>query len=290
MKLDFVLRNRKRELHDCWDPCTPMSCILKVLGKGSSGTVWLVQPPDRSDSTLYAIKSASQTWQHCDVRTEETLLAQSRHECIVRSFGSILDRRHRKAYMAQEACLGGDLSQLLRQEGRLPEGLARTFTACITSAIGYLHSQHIMYRDLKPENLVLDQRGLLKLVDFGLAKTTAEPAHTLCGTPEYVAPEMIERRGHGPEVDWWGLGVVLYEMLHGHTPFNGPDQSEAGLPASRVDLFARVTNPFFKVTYDTTLSKPVLSFMKRLLRRKVESRLGHLGVAAVQEVNSSHHC
>ena len=77
-----------------------------------------------------------------------------------------------------------------------------------------------MYRDLKPDNLVLDARGLLKLVDFGLAKSSAAESYTLCGTPEYLSPEMVMVQGHGPAVDWWALGIVAYEMTHGYTPFS----------------------------------------------------------------------
>lgn len=165
-----------------------------------------------------------------DPRTEELLIARSRHDFIVRSFGSHVDVRNRKTYLMTEACLGGDLGHLLRRaaslqtgavgcggaggasadgsaadrrRGRLPVELVRSFCLCIVSALSYLHSQRIMYRDLKPDNLVLDSRGLLKLVDFGLAKNSEEPSYTLCGTPEYLAPEIVMVQGHGPAVDWW---------------------------------------------------------------------------------------
>jgi serine/threonine protein kinase len=190
-----------------------------------------------------------------DPRTEELLIARSRHDFIVRSFGSHVDVRNRKTYLMTEACLGGDLGNLLRRaariqagtvscnggngcsggggcnncgncsvcgacgdgdgcgayaddpdstcrRGRLPVELVRSFCLCITSALSYLHSQRIMYRDLKPDNLVLDSRGLLKLVDFGLAKSSEQMSYTLCGTPEYLAPEMVMVQGHGPAVDW----------------------------------------------------------------------------------------
>jgi len=108
--------------------------------------------------------------------------------------------------------------------GSLHETSARFYAACVCSAFVYLHDKKIVYRDLKPENLMLDSHGYCKVVDFGFAKVITERTATFCGTPEYVAPEIIAGTGHGMPVDWWMLGILLYEMLVGTSPFVADDQ------------------------------------------------------------------
>jgi serine/threonine protein kinase len=93
------------------------------------------------------------------------------------------------------------------------------YAATVTSVLGFLHRRNIVYRDLKPENLVLDAQGYLRVVDFGFAKVVSDKTYTLCGTPEYIAPEMVTGKGHGRGVDYWALGVLTYEMLAGYSPF-----------------------------------------------------------------------
>jgi serine/threonine protein kinase len=128
--------------------------------------------------------------------------------------------------MALEICLGGELFSLLRLAGRLEEGHARFYSAIVVSAFSYLHERYICHRDLKPENLLFDNEGYLKLVDMGFAKVVRERTWTLCGTPEYLAPEIIGNKGHNSAVDWWTLGVLLFEMVSGYPPFAGTDQMD----------------------------------------------------------------
>ena len=113
----------------------------------------------------------------------------------------------------------GELFTHLRKEDRFPEARCRFYAAQVALALEYLHQKRIVHRDLKPENLLLDTRGYIKLADFGFAKFVEERTYTMCGTPEYTAPETIERAGHGLAVDWWALGVLTYEMCCGYTPF-----------------------------------------------------------------------
>ena len=106
-----------------------------------------------------------------------------------------------------------------RTLGRIPADEARFYAACVLDAFDYLHGLHIIYRDLKPENLLIDAEGYLKLVDFGFAKFCPDRTYTVCGTPEYLAPELVLGRAHDKGVDYWAVGVLLFEMVAGYSPF-----------------------------------------------------------------------
>ena len=116
------------------------------------------------------------------------------------------------------AC-GGELFTLLRREGRFSNDVGLFFAVEIILAFEYLHSSNIAYRDLKPENLLIDRDGHVKITDFGFAKEVPDRTFTLCGTPEYLAPEILQEVGHAFPVDWWALGILTYEMIVGFPPF-----------------------------------------------------------------------
>jgi serine/threonine protein kinase len=118
---------------------------------------------------------------------------------------------------------GGELFTYLRNVGQLESGHARFYAAQVALMFEYLHSKNIVYRDLKPENLLIAQDGHLRLTDFGFAKVLEGRTYTLCGTPEYLAPEILLNKGHGKPVDWWTLGILIYEMLAGIDPFSDED-------------------------------------------------------------------
>ena len=118
-----------------------------------------------------------------------------------------------------ELVIGGEIFTHLRNSGRFSNETSRNYVAQVTLALSYLHEQDIIYRDLKPENLLLDEKGYVKMVDFGFAKHVRDRTWTLCGTPEYLAPEIIQSKGHGKAADWWSLGVLIYEFLAGYPPF-----------------------------------------------------------------------
>lgn len=121
--------------------------------------------------------------------------------------------------MLLEYVVGGELFSHLRRAGRFSNEVTRFFAAEIVLAVEYMHSRDVIYRDLKPENLLLDKDGHIKITDFGFAKRVEERTWTLCGTPEYLAPEIIQSKGHGKPVDWWALGILIFEMLAGYPPF-----------------------------------------------------------------------
>ncbi len=128
-----------------------------------------------------------------------------------------------------EVVQGGELFNRLQTSatpGRVSAAEARFYGACVLDALTYLHGFNVVYRDLKPENLLIDAAGYLKLVDFGFAKVITDRSLTTCGTPEYLAPEMLLMKGHNAGVDWWALGILLFEMVAGFSPFHDPVASD----------------------------------------------------------------
>ena len=119
---------------------------------------------------------------------------------------------------------GGELWQYLSEvpQYRIPENHAKFYTLNIAIGIGHLHSKNVIYRDLKPDNVLIDEQGYLHITDFGLSKFhgSDEVAHTVLGTPDYIAPDILKRKGYSLEVDWWSLGIITYEMIVGRTPFH----------------------------------------------------------------------
>jgi len=151
------------------------------------------------------------------IKSEKSILSQINHPFIVVLYASFQDENN--LFMLMEYIIGGELFSQLRKVGRFSNDTSRFYAAEIVLALEYLHSKNIVYRDLKPENLLIDKDGHMKITDFGFAKVVEDRTWTLCGTPEYLAPEIIQSKGHGKAVDWWALGILIYEMLAGYPPF-----------------------------------------------------------------------
>ena len=126
-------------------------------------------------------------------------------------------------YFILEYVPGGELFSLLRINGSFPLSQVKFYASQITIVIEYLHSKSIILRDLKPENILINLNGYIKITDFGCSKKIDGKTYTLCGTPEYLAPEVILNRGHSKPLDWWSLGIIIYEMTVGIDPFNDED-------------------------------------------------------------------
>jgi len=193
---------------------------LKTLGTGTFGRVYLVQ--HKLSKKYFAMKVLKKSEvvrlkQVEHVNSERNILGQLSHPFIVKLYQSF--QNEQSLYMLLEYVIGGELFSHLRKAGRFTNEVTRFYAAEIVSAIEYMHSFDIVYRDLKPENLLLDYSGHIKITDFGFAKRVEDRTWTLCGTPEYLAPEIIQSKGHGKAVDWWSLGILIYEMLAGFPPF-----------------------------------------------------------------------
>jgi len=171
-----------------------------------------------------------------------------------------------KLYLVMDYMSGGELFFHLKREGVFSEDRARIYAAEIASALGHLHSKKIIYRDLKPENILLDSEGHIRLTDFGLAKEAMDArghTNTFCGTPEYLAPEILLNKGHGKAVDWWSLGTLLYEMLAGLPPFYSENLNE---------MYKNILEA--GLTFPEEIGPAGQELLKGLLDRNPETRLG----------------
>jgi len=160
---------------------------------------------------------------------------------------------------------GGELFFHLKKEGRFPEIRVKFYAAEIVCAMAHLHSLQVVYRDLKPENILIDMEGHICITDFGLSKEIKpeEGTHTFCGTPEYLAPEVLKGQGHGTAVDWWSLGTLIYEMLTGLPPFYSQNINI---------MYQKILNG--ELRFPSYVSPDAQSLLEGLLTRDVEKRLG----------------
>ncbi|GAB0095615.1 Non-specific serine/threonine protein kinase [Sergentomyia squamirostris] len=252
--------------------------FLKVLGKGTFGKVILCR--EKATAKLYAIKILKkeviiQKDEVAHTLTENRVLRTTNHPFLI-SLKYSFQTADRLCFVMQYVN-GGELFFHLSRERVFSEDRTRFYGAEIISALGYLHSQGIIYRDLKLENLLLDKDGHIKIADFGLCKediTYGRTTKTFCGTPEYLAPEVLEDNDYGRAVDWWGTGVVMYEMICGRLPFYNRDHDV---------LFALILME--EVRFPRSISQEARNLLTKLLAKIPSERLGG-GPDDVKEIQS----
>ncbi|XP_064625449.1 serine/threonine-protein kinase Sgk1-like [Lineus longissimus] len=240
----------------------------KVIGKGSFGKVFLAT--QKSDERVFAVKVLQKKaiLKRNEVKhimaERNVLLKNLKHPFLVGLHYSF--QTPDKLYFVLDYVNGGELFFHLQRERYFPESRAKFYAAEIASAIGYLHNQDIIYRDLKPENILLDSQGHVVLTDFGLCKEGIEKmgtTSTFCGTPEYLAPEVLRKQPYDRTVDWWCLGAVLYEMMYGLPPFYSRDTAEM------------YDNILYKpLRLRTNVSLQGRNILEGLLQKEKEYRLG----------------
>ncbi|KAF9131903.1 cAMP-dependent protein kinase catalytic subunit [Mortierella sp. GBA39] len=241
--------------------------IHRTLGTGSFGRVHLVQ--SRFNSRFYAMKVLKKTEvvrlkQVEHTNNEKMILERVEHPFLINMWGTFQDVRN--LYMVMDYVVGGELFSVLRKSQRFPEHVARFYTCEVLLALEYLHSHAVIYRDLKPENLLLDSMGHIKITDFGFAKHVPQNmTWTLCGTPDYLAPEIIQSKGYGKAVDWWSMGVLMFEMCAGFPPFFDEDH---------IKLYGKIMAG--KVRYPPHFQPALKDLLKRLLTADLTKRYGNL--------------
>lgn len=255
--------------------------LLKVIGKGSFGKVFLVAKRAGKDrGSVYAMKTLRKEvllrrHQVEHTKHERLILEAVHHPFIVKlvyAFQTI-----DKLYLITDFASGGELFYWLRRQRVVSQAAARLYAAELVLALEHLHSMDIVYRDLKPENILLDADGHVKLTDFGLSKTSVkgfgaeDGTRTFCGTPEYLAPEVLEATGHGKAVDWWSLGTLLYEMIAGLPPFY--DTNTEAMYEKILTAELRWPRHFLPET---------VSLLHGMLTRRVEDRLGYRGAGEIK--------
>uniref|UniRef100_A0A0R3RFI3 Ribosomal protein S6 kinase n=1 Tax=Elaeophora elaphi TaxID=1147741 RepID=A0A0R3RFI3_9BILA len=243
--------------------------LLSMIGQGSFGKVLLVKKTRGRDAgQLFAMKilkkATLKVRDRYRTKAERDILTRFHHPFIVRLHYAF--QTEGKLYLILDFLPGGDLFNRLSKEIMFTEDDVKFYLAEIALALGHLHSLGIAYRDLKPENVLLDADGHINLTDFGLSKESVErnsKTYSFCGTVEYMAPEVVNRRGHTVAADWWSLGVLMYEMLTGDLPFHGSNRRET------MSMILRA-----KLTMPQSLSAGAQHLLRALFKRNPANRLG----------------
>ena len=241
--------------------------FLRLIGLGTYGKVFVAEK--KSNNKLYAIKILNKR-QICimklkkSIKTERILLEKLNHPFIMKLEYAFQSKK--SLYLITPFMPGGELNYHIYKENYFNENKAKFYAAEIILGLNYIHENNCIYRDLKPENVLIGQDGHIKLTDFGLSKLCSDfscKTKSICGTPEYLAPEILFENGYGIEVDWWSLGVIIYEMLSGYLPF-------------KIDRNEKITKKVYqkKIKMFSHFSNHAKDLIKKLLVVNPKKRIG----------------
>ncbi|XP_046339337.1 cAMP-dependent protein kinase catalytic subunit alpha isoform X5 [Haliotis rufescens] len=266
------LAEAKEQFTAKWEkPAVANACLddfdrIKTLGTGSFGRVMLVQHKATRNYLAMKILDKQKVVKLKQVEhtlNEKKILNAIDFPFLVKLEYSFKDNTN--LYMVLEFVSGGEMFSHLRRIGRFSEPHSRFYAAQIVLAFEYLHYLDLVYRDLKPENMLIDPQGYIKVTDFGFAKRVKGRTWTLCGTPEYLAPEIILSKGYNKAVDWWALGVLIYEMAAGYPPFFA-DQP--------IQIYEKIVSG--KVRFPSHFSGDLKDLLRNLLQVDLTKRFGNL--------------
>lgn len=234
----------------------------------------------KKDDQFYALKTQSKEFfiKHKQVTHavfERRILTSVDFPFLVKLFFVFKDND--SLYFGMEYLVGGELFTHMKNQRKLTEIQAKFYAAQVVLGFEYLHKLDLIYRDLKPENIVLDNRGYMKIVDFGFCKRVTGRTYTFCGTIEYLAPEIVQSKGYGRGVDWWALGVLIFEMASGATPFIAKKSN------NNIDILENIVSGKYKCP--KYFSQHLEDLIRNLLQSDISRRFGCLknGIQDIKE-------
>jgi len=239
--------------------------VFLVRLKAGTGRYYALKAIKKSD--LVRLKQEKQ------ILNEKIILKAVKHPFIVELYHTFQNVQY--LFMTLEFVAGGDLFSYLRKCQHFSEDEGRFYSCEVLIALEYLHSQNVVYRDLKPENILLDTTGHVKLADFGFAKVIRHTTTSFCGTPDYIAVEMVAGKPYTKAVDWWSFGVLIFELVSGKTPFSDAGPTDGGgkeQPTGSDRIYDNIQN--HRIRWQPTIRPTCKDLIRRLLEPNVDLRLG----------------